>query len=349
MKLLFACYLFWPRIGGTETFAHILAQELSKKEKISLSVLTATPYEGEEPFPYRVIRTINPYNPFSVFLVTLNAGIILYNHLPIKLCWASALLNKPYGIIIHRYLSFKGIKGIFYKWILKKAKIIVGVSQAIVDHLPYKAKTIIIPNPYDDSLFSLPKEENRPQDILFVGRMVSEKGPIDVLKALMLLKQEKIDLTASFVGYGPEEVNLRAFVKANDLEQWVDILGPKTQQEVADLMKKHKILVVLSLWNEPFGIVALEGIASGCVVIGSEGGGLKDAIGPCGLTYPNGDVYQLASKIKEVIKNPELFHSLRMHAKEHLKKHTKQACGEKYYNIVKMLHCCDRSSSCRRQ
>ncbi len=42
------------------------------------------------------------------------------------------------------------------------------------------------------------------------------------------------------------------------------------------------------------GIVALEGIACGCVVIGSQGGGLKDAIGNCGLTYPNGDVAALA-------------------------------------------------------
>ncbi|CAI9084866.1 glycosyltransferase family 1 protein [Candidatus Methylacidiphilum fumarolicum] len=332
-KLLFTSYYFWPHIGGMETFAQVLAQELAKKD-LFISVLTSTPHVGKEQFPYQVIRTINPFN---ILLVTFNADVILHNHLSIKLCWASALLNKPYGIIIQNWLSFKGIKGIFHKWILKKAKITVGVSQAIVDHLPYKAKTIVIPNLFDDSLFSLPKEENRPKDLLFVGRMVSGKGAIDVLKALMLLKQEKIDLTASFVGYGPEEENLMAFIKANDLEQRVDILGPKTQQEVADLMKNHKILVVPSIYDEPFGIVALEGIASGCVVIGSERGGLKEAIGPCGLTYPNGDVYLLASKIKEVIKNPELFHSLRFHAKEHLKKYTRKTIGENYYNVLQKI------------
>ena len=330
-KLLLSSYYFWPQIGGMETFAQLLAQELEKKN-ISISVLTSTHYSGKEPFSFRVIRKINP---FSVFHATFQADVILHSHLSIKLCFASALLHKPYGIIIHYWLSFKGFKGLLYKWILKKANIIIGVSQAIADHLPYKA--IVIPPLYDNSLFDLAKEENRQKDLLFVGRMVDGKGAKDLLEAMMLLKQENINLTASFVGYGPEEANLIAFVKANDLEQKVSILGPKTQQEVAELMKKHKILVVPSIWNEPFGIVALEGIASGCVVIGTEGGGLKEAIGPCGLTYPNGDVLQLANKIKELIKNPDLFNSLRLYAKDHLKRFTKEIIGENYYNVLQKI------------
>jgi glycosyltransferase involved in cell wall biosynthesis len=63
-------------------------------------------------------------------------------------------------------------------------------------------------------------------------------------------------------------------------------------------MNRHRILVVPSIWEEPFGIVALEGIASGCLAIGSEGGGLADAIGACGMTFPNGDSTALAALLE---------------------------------------------------
>ena len=56
-------------------------------------------------------------------------------------------------------------------------------------------------------------------------------------------------------------------------------------------------LVVPTAVPEGFGIVALEGIACGCVVIGTETGGLKDAIGPCGeetiSNLPTGDLTTL--------------------------------------------------------
>ncbi len=52
--------------------------------------------------------------------------------------------------------------------------------------------------------------------------------------------------------------------------------------------------------------MALEGIACGCVVVGSEGGGLKDAIGPCGDTFRNGDAADLARVLGHRLRHPEL-------------------------------------------
>jgi glycosyltransferase involved in cell wall biosynthesis len=51
-------------------------------------------------------------------------------------------------------------------------------------------------------------------------------------------------------------------------------------------------------------MVALEGIASGCIVVGSREGGLADAIGPGGLTFPNGDVDALATALACTLRAP---------------------------------------------
>ena len=86
-----------------------------------------------------------------------------------------------------------------------------------------------------------------------------------------------------------------------------------------ELVAMHKIMVVPSTWAEPFGIVALEGIASGCALIASANGGLKDAVGSCGLFFPNGDATALAAAIQKVLEEPGLREAYISKGPEHLK------------------------------
>ncbi|HCN76524.1 MAG TPA: glycosyl transferase family 1, partial [Verrucomicrobiales bacterium] len=64
-----------------------------------------------------------------------------------------------------------------------------------------------------------------------------------------------------------------------------------------------------------FGIVALEGAASGCVVVASDGGGLPEAAGPCGIIFESGNVENLARCLKTALEQgaPD--------AREHLQRH----------------------------
>ena len=54
-------------------------------------------------------------------------------------------------------------------------------------------------------------------------------------------------------------------------------------------------MVIPSRCAEPFGLVALGGIASGCAIVASDQGGLPDAEGPCGLYFPNRTAKALAT------------------------------------------------------
>ena len=89
-----------------------------------------------------------------------------------------------------------------------------------------------------------------------------------------------------------------------------------------------------SRWAEPFGIVALEGIACGCVVVGSEKGGLKEAIGPCGLTFENGNVRALADQLKRSLNDPN---SQMQQAAEHLAKFQADAAATAYLRVMRKM------------
>ena len=93
-------------------------------------------------------------------------------------------------------------------------------------------------------------------------------------------------------------------------------------------------MVVPSLWDEPFGIVSLEGLACGCVVIGSECGGRKDAISSCGTTFPNGNLQALTEALVNPLQNPQQLASYKANAPAHLLRHQKSAIAQSYLQVL---------------
>jgi len=106
------------------------------------------------------------------------------------------------------------------------------------------------------------------------------------------------------------------------------------EEELVQLLNRHKIMVVPSVWDEPFGVVALEGIACGCVVIGSEGGGLKQAIGSCGITYKNGDIEQLTFLLYNLLSQPQVLEEYTSNRIHHLAKHKKELIAKQYIEVL---------------
>ena len=117
------------------------------------------------------------------------------------------------------------------------------------------------------------------------------------------------------------------------LSDQVQFAGVKRGAALAEALNAHRVMVVPSLWNEPFGVVALEGMACGCVVIGSEGGGLKQAIGPAGLTFPNGDVAGLAAAIDKALRDPVVRERCRAAAPAHLALHRPATVAKRYLDV----------------
>jgi glycosyltransferase involved in cell wall biosynthesis len=204
-----------------------------------------------------------------------------------------------------------------------------AISDAIAEKLP--VPSIHAGNPYDDKVFKDLSNEPRSRELIFVGRLVSDKGANLLLDAMNLV-EAKPHLTIA--GEGPERAALEKQAADLQLGSQVEFVGRQHGEQLAKLLGQHQVLVVPSLWQEPFGIVALEGIACGCVVVGSAGGGLAEAIGPCGVMFPNGDTAALAISISRLLADPSERVRLRQSASSHLARFTPRHVAGTYLDAM---------------
>jgi glycogen(starch) synthase len=207
-----------------------------------------------------------------------------------------------------------------------------AVSEALARTVRWPVEAIL-PDPYDETVFGEDLTVARDLDVAFVGRLIPEKGAHVLIEALSILKRG-IRLTASIAGDGPELDQLKQLIDARKLGEGVKLKGQVRGTALARLLNRHRVLVVPSLCAEGFGLAALEGIACGCVVLGSKVGGLPEAIGCCGTTFPAGDAEGLAEMLGEMLQSPEQLKRFRTGAEQHLARHRPDAVARRYLEFV---------------
>lgn len=327
MKILMHSHWFYPSLGGSEKSAYLLASEFTRCGH-EVRVVTQTPGNNLSPdsseFLFEVIRQPNIVQFFKLIHW---CDVYFHNGVSLKAVWPLIFIHKPWIIRHQSWLRETngtqiGIGGSTSGWkvalkhFVVRFSISTAVSQAIAAHLKYP--TAVIATPYQADLFCLVPDVPRDKELIFLGRLVPEKGLDTLLKAIAQLKLQGLKPKLSVVGTGPEEDALRQQTIQLGIDSQVSFLGPKVGHSLVKTLNEHHILVVPTLSNEPSGGVALEGIACGCVVVGSEGGGLKDTIGSCGITFPNGDVNALTDKLAELLRNPNTLSNYRTQASAHL-------------------------------
>ena len=119
------------------------------------------------------------------------------------------------------------------------------------------------------------------------------------------------------------------------LSRSVKYVGRVTDEVLNVLLNAHRIMVVPTREGEGFGVVALEGIACKCVVVGSSCGGLPEAIGPCGRVFSNGNSTSLADVLQELLLHPEGWSEFFCNAKSHLDAHRPSAVTERYLEVLR--------------
>jgi glycogen synthase len=218
------------------------------------------------------------------------------------------------------------------RWLLRYAAGSIAVSHAIAEDLG--GRPTVIPNCYRDELFRRLPDVPRERELLFVGRLVSDKGVDILLEALVRLAARGRRPQLAIAGEGPERPLLEAQAASSGLDQQVTFLGLRTGEELVRLMNSCHVLVVPSRYAEPFGTVALEGIACGCAVVGSEGGGLPEAIGSCGVTFRNGDATDLARALERTLEGVEAEDDRLARAQQHLATHSRARVVARYAEVL---------------
>ncbi len=165
---------------------------------------------------------------------------------------------------------------------------------------------------------------------------MSDKGCDLLLRALAELKRRGLTPLTTIIGEGPEMTKLRVLVKQLDIEKQVNFKGAMREGR-GELVAHHRIMAIPSVWAEPFGIVALEGVASGCAIVASSQGGLPEAAGPCGLYFPNGDVKAMAAHLEKLLIDTALRESMIAAGPEHLKRFQAGEVAARYLAVFEKL------------
>lgn len=137
-------------------------------------------------------------------------------------------------------------------------------------------------------------------NLLFVGRLDENKGIINLIEAFLKLDKS---FTLHICGQGPQKEEMLNLIKNKDN---IIYHGMLSQKDLYDVYKKVDVVVVPSIWNEPFGLVVIEAMINGCPVIGSQFGGIKEIIDytNAGITINPNDEDDIIDKII-IMKSPE--------------------------------------------
>jgi glycogen synthase len=191
----------------------------------------------------------------------------------------------------------------------------------------------VIPNGIDPDemqpvgdLDALRREFAKPEDqlVLLIGRLVYEKGfqlALDALPGVI----ERVGAARGAVrfivaGSGTHEAELRAQARRLGLSEHGVFLGWIGDDALHSLYRIADLCVVPSIY-EPFGLVALEAMASGCPCIVADTGGLREVVPPgerVGLRFNGGDAEHLGVMIERLLVDAELRDRLVAEASEHV-------------------------------
>lgn len=154
--------------------------------------------------------------------------------------------------------------------------------------------------------------------VIYVGRFVREKGIQVLLNAIHVVLADQPKTKFLIVGGGHRE-RFEKFVDWAGLSDHVVFAGFRANRALHELYRCADVAVFPSLY-EPFGIVALEGMAAGIPVVASDAGGLKEVVlhEKTGLTSFANDPSSLAWAIREALNNPDRGQEMAHRAQERL-------------------------------
>lgn len=336
MNILFTSNRFHPDIGGIESISDLLVRHFVKAGH-SLRLVTQSAgdaAEDQRAYPFPIIR--RPSGP-ALLACYHWADVVFQNNIEIRTLWPQLLFRRPLMIALHTWLrSPAGRRRAVDRMkqtLLFSAKRVVSVSHAIRAD-SFRGSTVI-GNPYSSQMFRPVPGIVREQAIVFLGRLVSDKGVDLLLRSFADLRPRDWRLT--IIGAGPEREALEQLAAELDITPSVHFLGAIQGEPLVRELNRHQLMVIPSRWREPFGVVALEGLACGCVVLASDGGGLPDAVGPAGLLFSRGDQAHLTRQLELLLHDGHLRAQLRSQAPAHLARFQEDQVCSHYLELMEAM------------
>jgi len=220
------------------------------------------------------------------------------------------------------------------RWMASRADAVVVCSHYMRGHVADifdidERHVSVIPNGIDprdlkpvDDLDALRSQFAQPHErlVLLVGRLVYEKGFQLALEALPQVMASVENVRFLVAGSGTHEAELKAQASRLGLDEHGVFLGWIGDDALHSLYRISDLCVVPSIY-EPFGLVALEAMASGCPCIVADTGGLREVVPAgerVGLRFNGGDPEHLGVMIERLLVDQALRDRLVAEASEHV-------------------------------
>ncbi|MGN0995452.1 MAG: glycosyltransferase [Candidatus Ventricola sp.] len=199
--------------------------------------------------------------------------------------------------------------------IAREADALMAVSSLLLRRVaPYRGEgriTRVVPNGVDLSL--VPEAaRSTPRAVISVGTLKPRKCMDRTLEAFARVAGDYPDATLTLVGMGDMEAQLRVRISELGLQSRVTLTGGLPHAEVLRRMAQSDLFVLPS-WGEGYGIVYIEAMAAGCIVVGAQGEGIEDTItdGENGFLVPAGDVDAVERVLRAVFADRAAYDALR--------------------------------------
>jgi glycosyltransferase involved in cell wall biosynthesis len=173
MRLLIAANSFYPAVGGYERVAFAIAQQLALRGH-EIKIVTLTPSEEDAGLPFEVYRA----PPIVTLLKLIQwSEIYIQNNVSLRLLWPALLRWRPLVIVHHGFYGCPRDMLFPLSYRLKQLVTFfstnISVSKAVAESLPSKSHVTL--NPYEDDIFFRIPDIEKNRDLLFLGRIVSDK------------------------------------------------------------------------------------------------------------------------------------------------------------------------------
>lgn len=291
---------FFPAVGGQERVAAILAREFTTRG-YKVVILTDTPSDEVNELPYQVLRTGRFWDRVAVFGGSDRVLFMSSSLQGLLGCW----LARKRCYITHQ--SLYGIGSGLERWVgvlkARLAGLTVNICISEFQRSRLRAPAVLIPNPVDEEFLQIPASTRRSFEFGFAGRLVSDKGVALLLEAFQRVHAVFPAARLRVIGDGPEGPALKDQARTLGLGQHVSFSGSLYGTHLSLAMAECECLVVPSVWEEPYGMAALEGMATCLQVIVTRRGALPDVVGPFG-TVVDPDPDSLACAMEQFLRSP---------------------------------------------
>jgi spore coat protein SA len=178
------------------------------------------------------------------------------------------------------------------------------------------SKTTVVFNGVNTELFHPREEIREAKTIFFVGRFEEEKGVLQLVRAYGLVLDrhpEAVLVIAGTTGFGVHretgyvrEVRGLAQSLVRDRNAHIHFPGYiHHDRELPEWFQRATVFCSPSLFQEPFGLVNVEAMASATPVVGSSRGGIPEVLGRAGLLINPDRVEEFAAVLSDLLERAE--------------------------------------------